>query len=56
MIGMMGKTPEADALQKALTADPGAAKAAAKWMAEMFPHGERDDDEASPPPTERGSL
>jgi hypothetical protein len=37
VIGMMGKTPEADALQQALEADPGAKRAAAKVMAEMFP-------------------
>ena len=35
IIGMMGKTPEADALQQALEADPGAERAAAKSMAEM---------------------
>jgi hypothetical protein len=35
IIGMMGKTPEADALQQALEVDPGAEKA--KWMAGMFP-------------------
>jgi hypothetical protein len=35
IIGMMGKTPQADELEQALEADPGAEKAAAKWMAEM---------------------
>lgn len=55
IIGMMGHTPEADALQRALIADPGTEKAAAKWMAEMFPDGkradngqDRDDDAVSP--------
>lgn len=32
----MATTPKADALQQALKADPGAEKAAAKCMAEMF--------------------
>jgi hypothetical protein len=36
VIGMMGKTPEADALQQALEADPGAGMAADKCMARMF--------------------
>ncbi|MCP3462539.1 hypothetical protein [Bradyrhizobium sp. CCGUVB23] len=35
-IGTMGKTPEADALIKALENDPGAEKAAAVSMAKMF--------------------
>jgi hypothetical protein len=49
IIGMMSDTPEADALRQALEADPGAEKAVAKWMAEMFPQSnQRDDDEASP--------
>lgn len=34
VIGMMGNTPDADALQKALEADPGANAAANKFMAE----------------------
>lgn len=36
IIGMMGKTPEADALLQALEADPGAGVAANKAMAKMF--------------------
>jgi hypothetical protein len=36
VIGMMGKTPEAAALQQALEADPGADMAADKFMARMF--------------------
>jgi hypothetical protein len=40
-IGMMGDTPEANALQQALEADPGAEKAAGKWMAGMFPPSAR---------------
>ena len=37
VIGMMGDTPEAGALQQALLADPGARKAAAaKEMGRMF--------------------
>lgn len=55
IIGMMGRTPEADALQQALEADPGAEKAAAKAMAEMFPRSSTgtplpslDNDEQEP--------
>jgi hypothetical protein len=40
LIGMMGDTPEASALRAALEADPGANKAAAKAMVEMFPQAE----------------
>jgi hypothetical protein len=36
IIGMMGQDAKADALQQALEADPGAKRAAAKCMAEMF--------------------
>lgn len=36
IISMMGLTPEADALGQALEADPGAKRAMAKSMAEMF--------------------
>jgi hypothetical protein len=36
MIGMMGETPEAKALQEALEADSGTQQASAKWIAKHF--------------------
>jgi hypothetical protein len=50
VIGMMGKTPEAAALQQALEADPGAERAAAKLMAEMFPQSQADRKSPASPP------